>query len=138
MGLKENNINLDEIIESKRILLCNLQASESDLVGRENMKALGTLLITNCGSRSGSAPASGVLPHCDEMQEFLTPDLAQILPQSAKYGLHCILAHQHQGQLSSAIEVAIKNAQTKILFSTEKEPKKAAVLYPATRGSHED
>lgn len=125
IGLKDNNINLEQVIENKQILLCNLQASETDLVGRENMKALGTLLISELWEafRKRTRPQEFYLI-CDEMQEFMTPDLAQILPQSAKYGLHCILAHQHPGQLSSSIEVAIKNAQTKILFSTEENPKK--------------
>jgi type IV secretory pathway TraG/TraD family ATPase VirD4 len=125
MGLKDNNINLDEIIENRQILLCNLQASETDLVGRENMRALGTLLISELWEsfRKRTRPQEFYLI-CDEMQEFMTPDLAQILPQSAKYGLHCILAHQHPGQLSSSIEVAIKNAQTKVIFSTEETPKR--------------
>jgi type IV secretory pathway TraG/TraD family ATPase VirD4 len=125
MGLKDNNISLAQVIENKQILLCNLQASESDLVGRENMKALGTLLISELWEafRKRTRPQEFYLI-CDEMQEFMTPDLSQILPQSAKYGLHCILAHQHQGQLSSSLEVAIKNAQTKIIFSTEENPKK--------------
>jgi type IV secretory system conjugative DNA transfer VirD4/TraG family protein len=46
MGLRENNIDLDALIENKGILLCNFQPSETDLVGRENMRALGTLLIS--------------------------------------------------------------------------------------------
>ena len=124
MGLKENNIDLPALIEKQRVMLCNLQASETDLVGRENMRALGTLLISELWEsfRKRTKPQEFYLI-VDEMQEFMTPDLVQILPQSAKYGLHCILAHQHPGQLSPAVEVAIKNAQTKIYFSTEDSPK---------------
>jgi hypothetical protein len=57
------------------------------------------------------------------MTEYMTPDLVEILPRSAGYGLHCILAHQDEGQLSPALASAIKNAQTKIYFSTEQNPK---------------
>jgi type IV secretory pathway TraG/TraD family ATPase VirD4 len=124
MGLKENNVDLPALIEKQRVMLCNLQASETDLVGRENMKALGTLLISELWEsfRKRTKPQEFYLI-VDEMQEFMTPDLVQILPQSAKYGLHCILAHQHPGQLSPAVDVAIKNAQTKVIFSTEQNPK---------------
>lgn len=124
MGLKENNINLDALIENKGILLCNLQPSETDLVGRENMRALGTLLISELWEsfRKRTKPQEFYLV-VDEMTEYMTPDLIEILPRSAGYGLHCILVHQDQGQLSPALASAIKNAQTKIYFSTEDSPK---------------
>lgn len=124
MGLKENNIDLAVLIERQRDMFCNLQPSENYLVGRENMRALGTFTISEFREqfRKRTKPQEFYLI-VDEMQEFMTPDLVQILPQSAKYVLHCILAHQHPGQLSPAVEVAIKNAQTKVIFSTEQNPK---------------
>jgi len=113
------------LIEQKGIMFCNLQASETDLVGRENMRALGTLLISELWEsfRRRTKPQEFYLV-VDEMTEFMTPDLIEMLPRSAGYGLHCILAHQDQSQLSPPIASAIKNAQTKIYFSTEDNPKK--------------
>jgi len=64
----------------------------------------------------------------DEAQTYFTPDLLEILPQSAKRGLHLILAHQDQGQLTPALASAIKNAQTKIRFSTEENPKEQRIF----------
>ena len=124
MGLKENNINLPIVIEKKQSILCNLQASEDDLVGKENMRALGTLLISEIWElfRKRTKPQEFYLI-VDEAQEYMTPDLAAILPQSAKYGLHLMLFHQHPGQLTPGIASAIKNAQTKLFFSTEDVPK---------------
>lgn len=124
MGLKENNINLPAVIEKKQSILCNLQASEDDLVGKENMRALGTLLISEIWElfRKRTKPQEFYLI-VDEAQEYMTPDLAAILPQSAKYGLHLMLFHQHPGQLTPGIASAIKNAQTKLFFSTEDVPK---------------
>lgn len=120
MGLKENNINLPVLIEKQRDMLCNLQAAEDDLVGKENMRALGTLLLSEIWElfRKRKEPKEFYLI-VDEAQEYLTPDLMQMLPQSAKYGLHLMLFHQDPGQLTPAISSAIKNAQTKIYFSTE-------------------
>jgi hypothetical protein len=124
MGLKENNINLPTVIEKQRSILCNLQAAEDDIVGRENMRALGTLLISEIWElfRKRTKPQEFYLI-ADEAQEYFTPDLAQILPQSAKRGLHLMLFHQDRGQLTPAIASAIKNAQTKLYFSTEESLK---------------
>jgi hypothetical protein len=124
MGLKENNVSLPALIDKQRSMLCNLQASEDDLVGKENMRALGTLLISEIWElfRKRRKPQEFYLI-VDEAQEYMTPDLASILPQSAKYGLHLMLFHQHPGQLTRAIASAIKNAQTKLFFSTEDVPK---------------
>ena len=52
-------------------------------------------------------------------------------------GLHCFLAHQHPGQLTKAIEVAIKNAQTKIFFSTEENPKEQQ-HFSLRRANHQE
>ena len=75
------------IVEDGFTVLCNLQASEDDLVGRENMRALGTLMVSDLWEafRKRNKPKEFYLI-IDEVQEFLSPDLAQVLPQSAKYG----------------------------------------------------
>lgn len=124
MGLRENNVNLPALIDKQRSMLCNLQASEDDLVGKENMRALGTLLISEIWElfRKRTKPQEFYLI-CDEAASYFTPDLLEILPQSAKRGLHLLLFHQDRGQLTPEIASAIKNAQTKITFSTEESPK---------------
>ena len=124
MGLRENNVNLPTLIEKQRVMLCNLQPSDDDLVGRENMRALGTLLISEVWElfRKRTEPKEFYMI-IDEAQEYFTPDLAQILPQSAKRNLHLIIAHQDAGQLTPALSSAIKNAQTKLFFSTEEDLK---------------
>lgn len=124
MGLRENNVNLPALIEKQRVMLCNLQPSDDDLVGRENMRALGTLLISEVWElfRKRTEPKEFYMI-VDEAQEYFTPDLAQILPQSAKRNLHLIIAHQDPGQLTPALSSAVKNAQTKLFFSTEESLK---------------
>jgi len=124
LGLRGNNINLPVAIEKQRSILCNLQAAEDDLIGRENMRTLGTLFISEIWElfRKKTKPQEFYLI-CDEAQEFFTPDLIEILPQSAKRGLHLLLFHQDPGQLTPEMASAIKNAQTKIYFSTEENLK---------------
>ena len=95
MGLKENNIDLDALIENKGTVLCPLQPSETDLVGDESMKALGTLLISEIWEsfKKRTTPQEFYLI-VDEMTAYMTPDLIEILPRAAGKGLHCILAYQ--------------------------------------------
>jgi len=124
MGLTDNNVNFEALIEKQRIMLCNLQPSENDLVGQDNTRALGTLLISEFWQQFiKKTEYKEFYLIADEAQTYFTPDLLEILPQSAKRGLHLILAHQDQGQLTPALASAIKNAQTKIRFSTEENPK---------------
>ena len=124
MGLRDNNVNLSALIEKQRVMICNLQPSDDDLVGRENMRALGTLLISEVWElfRKRTEPKEFYLI-IDEAQEYFTPDIAQILPQSAKRGLHLMIFHQDPGQLTPALTSAVKNAQTKLFFSTEDDLK---------------
>ena len=123
MGLRENNINLQEIIDQKKMLLCNFQAAEDELIGLENTRVLGTLLLSELWEsfRKRRKPSEFYLI-IDECHQFIGPDIQQILTEAAKYGLHLLLFHQHEGQIKN-IAGAMKNAQTKITFSTEDSPK---------------
>jgi len=123
MGLRDNNINLETIIEQRQVLLCNFQAAEDELIGQENTRVLGTLLLSEFWEsfRKRSKPTEFYLI-IDECHLFLGPDIQQILTESAKYGLHLCLFHQHEEQIRN-IAGAMKNAQTKIIFSGEDSPK---------------
>jgi len=123
MGLPDNNINFNNLIEKKRILLCNFQAAEDELIGLENNRVLGTLLISELWEafRKRTKPQEFYLI-IDECHQFIGPDIQQILNEAAKRGLHLMLFHQHEGQIKD-IAGAMKNAQTKIIFSTEDDPK---------------
>lgn len=123
MSLRDNNISLDEIIEKKQILLCNFQPAEDELIGQENTRVLGTLLLSELweGFRKRSSPTEFYLV-IDECHQYLGPDIQQILTESAKYGLHLLLFHQTEDQTKN-IAGAMKNAQTKITFYQEDSPK---------------
>ena len=58
--------------------------------------------------------------YVDECQRYLIQDVANILDQSRKFGLHAILAHQHLGHLREAGEhiyrSVMTNARTKVIF----------------------
>jgi type IV secretory pathway TraG/TraD family ATPase VirD4 len=124
MGLKTNNIDLKEVADGEHTLLVNLQAAEDDIIGRENNRTLGALLISELWelTRKRTSPQEF---YCviDEVVELPSVDLQQMLSQCRKYGLCLFLAHQEPSQLSKAgLDGPIKNAQTKITFRTEYTP----------------
>jgi hypothetical protein len=120
MGLQSNAIDLKEIINQKRILLVNLQPS--DYVSEETARIVGALLVNEIWEimrRRASQDARRLPPFylvMDEFQNFATPDIARILDQGAKYGLHLMLFHQYLEQLGSELQYAMSAAHTRFVF----------------------
>ncbi len=125
MGLRENNINLREIMNEGKILLVNLAPSGE--LSPENAKVFGTLLVNEIFQEAkkrergkfGESPKPFYL-YIDEFQEFVTPDIAYILDQSRKFGLHLILAHQRLGHLQDkypdVLDAVLTNVKTRAVF----------------------
>jgi hypothetical protein len=118
-------IDVRSITNNQGILLVNLQPSPDDVIGAESNRVLGTLLINELWevARRRERPVEFYLI-IDECHRYLTHDLEEMLQEAAKYGLHLFLFHQDMSQLKKAgFDGAIRNAQTKLFFSTEDEPK---------------
>lgn len=105
MGLPEGNIDLLDIMDQGKILLVNLGAS--DFLDRESARVFASLLLNEffetamrraSRSRMGEKPPHFVL-YLDEFQEYITDDIASMLDQVRKGGLHLVLAHQHLAHL---------------------------------------
>jgi len=125
MGLRENNINLREIMDEGKILLVNL--APSDDLSPENARLFGTLLVNEIfqeakrrGRDEDSHSPEPFYLYIDEFQEFVTPDIAYILDQSRKFGLHLILAHQRLGQMAErypdVLDAVLNNVKTRAVF----------------------
>jgi len=99
MGLTEQNIDLEEIMDGGKILLVNL--APSDNFSHEDARLFGALLVNEFFQLAkrrdedewGNEPRRFYL-YTDEFQNFVTSDIAYILDQTRKFGLHLILAHQ--------------------------------------------
>src|SRR5688500_17761105 len=107
MGLTSGNINLRDIMDQGHILLVNLGSSE--YLDREAAKVFASLLLNEffetsmvrAGDfRRRSEDPPTFLLYLDEFQEYLTEDMARMLDQVRKGGLHMVLAHQHLGHLA--------------------------------------
>lgn len=122
MGLPIHGIDLAEIMDSGKILLVNLGAS--DRWSRENARVFGSLLINEFFETArrrrkddwGREPRPYTL-YLDEFQNFVSLDIADMLDQVRKFGLFLVLAHQRFRQLDeNVLESALTNCKIKAVF----------------------
>lgn len=118
---RDNSIDLRQLMDDGEIVFVNLAHGDGK-ISEDEATLLGTLLINDLflsclGRPEGSTPCYLYL---DECHRFLTTDVANILDQSRKFGLHAVLAHQHLGQLREAGEYVYRsvttNTRTKLVF----------------------
>lgn len=120
IGQNENTLDIQKIMDEGWVLLVNL--SSSDRLSDMSARVLGTLLVNDFFLKARGRPP-GSRPfylYIDECARYINEDVARILDETRKFGLHLILAHQHLGQLKKAGEEVYKsvmtNARTKIVF----------------------
>ena len=119
-GQKTNKINLEELMNTQKIILINLSKGK---IGEENSSFFGSMFLTKI-KQAGMARAK--LAHkdrhdfylyVDEFQNVVTDTFENILSEARKYGINLTIAHQYVGQLSSKIQHAVLgNVGTIICF----------------------
>lgn len=120
---EKSTINFDDIMDSGKILLCNVSKGK---IGEDNSQVFGTLVMTKIQlaalkrARQKSDTRKDFYLYVDEFQNFATPSFAQILSEARKYRLNAILAHQTTSQLEdkSLVHVTLANTGTVICFRT--------------------
>ncbi|MEP7166475.1 MAG: DUF87 domain-containing protein [Candidatus Woesebacteria bacterium] len=120
---EKSTIDFDDIINSGKILLCNVSKGK---IGEDNSQVFGSLLMTKIQlaalkrARMKSEERKDFYLYVDEFQNFATPSFAQILSEARKYRLNAILAHQTTSQLEdkSLVNVTLANTGTIICFRT--------------------
>jgi hypothetical protein len=121
MGQVKSGFNLRDIMDSKKILLCNLSKGK---VGELNSNLLGMILVTKIQMATmgrADIPAdkrSDFFLYVDEFQNFATESFVSILSEARKYGLALIVANQFIGQVPEEIKNAIfGNVGSEICFT---------------------
>jgi Type IV secretion-system coupling protein DNA-binding domain len=104
MGLREGNLDLADVMDKGNVLLVNL--ADSDFLDRDTARVFASLLLLQFfetamrratrASMAGEKPRPFIL-YLDEFQEYITDDIAAMLDQVRKGGLHMVLTHQHLG-----------------------------------------
>jgi hypothetical protein len=109
-GQKENKINLEELMNGRKIILINLSKGR---IGEENASFFGSMFITKI-KQAGMARAA--MPeaerkdfylYVDEFQNLVTETFENLLSESRKYALNLTVAHQYVGQLLPRVQAAV-------------------------------
>ncbi len=109
-GQKENKVDIEELMNSKKIILINLSKGK---IGEENSSFFGAMFLTKI-KQAGMARAK--LEHkdrhdfylyVDEFQNIVTDTFENILSEARKYGLALTVAHQYIGQLLPKVQQAV-------------------------------
>jgi hypothetical protein len=109
-----------QIMDRGEIVIVNLAKGR---IGSDMANVLGGLITSTvmhaAFSRHGSDEAARrpFMLYVDEFPSFTTEAFANLLPESRKYGLGLILAHQHVSQMTSAVfDAVVGNVGTMIAF----------------------
>lgn len=109
-GQKENKIDIEKLMNERKILLINLSKGK---IGEENSSFFGAMFLTKI-QQAGMARAK--LDHkdrhdfylyVDEFQNVVTDTFENILSEARKYGINLTVAHQYVGQIPPKVEAAV-------------------------------
>lgn len=120
IGQRDRTIDLASAMDEGAIILVNLASGGK--LSDDNARLLGSLLVNDLFLKARRRPPKSrpFYLYIDECSLFVSDDIARILDEGRKFGLHLILAHQHLAQLKRASEViyssVMTNAQTKVVF----------------------
>jgi type IV secretory pathway TraG/TraD family ATPase VirD4 len=109
-----------QIMDRGEIVIVNLAKGR---IGSDMANVLGGLITSTvmhaAFSRHGSDEKARrpFMLYVDEFPSFTTEAFANLLPESRKYGLGLVLAHQHVSQMTSTVfDAVVGNAGTIIAF----------------------
>jgi ABC-type Na+ transport system ATPase subunit NatA len=106
LNQKQSKLNFDEIINSGKILICDLSKGK---IGEDTSSFLGSLILAKLQLAALNRvhipmeKRSDFFLSIDEFQNFATVTFAQILSEARKYRLNTILAHQTISQIEEKI-----------------------------------
>jgi hypothetical protein len=125
MGLTTGNINLLEAMNSGKIVLINL--ADTSALARDEARVFASLFLNQffeaammrAEALQADEEATPFILYLDEFQEYITDDLAAMLDQVRKGGLHLVLAHQHFGHFADNPKLrksVVTNARIRVVF----------------------
>lgn len=110
VGRAKSTVNLEEIMNGKKILLLNLSQGK---LGEDNAALLGAMIITQIQLAAmnrafvAESQRKDFFLYVDEFQNFATSSFIKILSEARKFRLSLTLTNQYIGQLDEDIERAI-------------------------------
>jgi type IV secretory pathway TraG/TraD family ATPase VirD4 len=121
MEQTKSTINFEEIMDSGKILICNLSKGK---IGEDNSEVLGIMILTKIQlaslkrARSKQEERKSFYLYVDEFQNFATPSFIQMLSESRKYKVFLTMAEQSTSQQKdrNIVNVILANVGTVISF----------------------
>jgi type IV secretory pathway TraG/TraD family ATPase VirD4 len=110
VGQPKSTIDLQDIMDNRRILIMNLSKGK---IGEDNASLLGAMMITKiqltamARARIPEADRKDFYLYVDEFQNFATESFATILSEARKYRLNLIIAHQYITQMAEEVRDAV-------------------------------
>ncbi|NIT04607.1 type IV secretion system DNA-binding domain-containing protein [Candidatus Saccharibacteria bacterium] len=121
VGQRTSSLDLDDIMNSGKILLVNLSKGK---IGEDNANLLGSLLISRINFtamqrvRLPEDERRDFYVYADEFQNFASGSFASILSEARKYRLSLHLTHQYVEQIPENMQDAIfGNVGTILVFA---------------------
>jgi len=110
LGQPKSTLDLRDVMDDGRILICNLSKGR---IGEDGSAMLGSLLVTSLQlaamSRADVAEEERrpFFLYVDEFQNFATESFATILSEARKYGLALTIANQFVEQMEEGTAAAV-------------------------------
>ena len=125
-GQTERLIDFGRVMDERHIVLVSLapgkemSPQDARMLGAMLFSALFTTALSRDPQRAKRAPC---YCYIDECADYLTDDIARMLDQTRKFGLHLILAHQRLQQLRDCSETlyngVMESAKSKVVFQVD-------------------
>ena len=118
---KKSTINFDEILDQKKILICNLAKGK---LGEDTSEVLGIMIVAKIQlaslrrARKEVKTRTPFYMYVDEFQNFATPSFIQMLSEARKYKTYLVMAEQSTSQQKdkNLVNVILANVGTVVSF----------------------
>ncbi|MGZ8889750.1 MAG: type IV secretory system conjugative DNA transfer family protein, partial [Halobacteriota archaeon] len=126
IGQNKRNINFLKLMNEGWVVLVNLNGARR--LSGDNARVIGALLVNDLflAARCRDEKTGKQHPfhvYIDECAEYINEDVARILTEGRKFGLHLTLAHQDLAQLREegdrVYSAVMGAARTKVVFSVQ-------------------
>jgi len=123
VGQRVTTINFRQAIENREIIFIRLPvktvAQDARLIGTMLMSQIHSAVFSFANVPEAKRP--GVSLYVDEVQNFATPDFAELFTEARKYGMKLTIAHQYRAQLPKFLQDSTITARTKVFFQLTPE-----------------
>lgn len=133
VGQRQTTINFRKAIENHEVIFVRLPLKSV----KQDAQLIGTMLLSQIHAAVFSfanvpeKQRPGVSLYVDEVQNFATPDFAELFTEGRKFGVKLTVAHQYRSQLPAFLRDSTMTARTKICFQTTPEDgKEMAHVFP--------